>query len=674
MTPESIRLIAHSVAPTVRGRALVALREMLLKGDFAAGKRLEEIDLSRSLGLSRPVLRSLLDHLSFEGLLERLPSGGFAPRQFTIEDIRDAIMARAALEGVAASLAAKRIQDSSELEPARKLNSELAESVASSAPDLPTPEEMSRFGDLNAAFHGAFVAVARSPMLEWSLQRVQSAAFASPAAVVVPAGSDGSRRAFGEHEEILNAIQAGDANRADRLVRQHAHLALEALTSAMEGRPHLSRNIALGLVRNQVSKPLARRTEIRAKGRSKATGSTSERMLDAAAELFREKGFHAATTRELANRLNIQQASLYHHFRKKEDLLHRICGQTMDGFLADLPTALNRAEKASDRIGVFIKAHLRTMLRYPDRTLAMATEFKALSRPHFAEISNKHKQYSHLLESELNSALEEGALRTDISTKLIRLSLLNILNWTPRWFRPNGALSASELTSIYERVFWEGVVNSEFVQVQSPPVLQPSIKRQRRRNAQLGTLERVIHGAAELFARQGYESTSTRNLASLLGIEKATLYYHLEGKEDLLYAICKASIEQLTEDVSAAVEGIEDPLEQLQVWIHAHLTSLLRHQTQHATALAEVRALSADRLAEIVGMRKEYQRRVRSLIESGQKSGRLRTDIAAKYLGLMLEGLLDRTVVWYRKSGDLSPESFAETFRNLFIAGAKLRA
>ena len=248
MTPESIRLIAHSVAPTVRGRALVALREMLLKGDFAAGKRLEEIDLSRSLGLSRPVLRSLLDHLSFEGLLERLPSGGFAPRQFTLEDIRDAIMARAALEGVAASLAAKRIQDSSELEPARKLNSVLAESVASSAPDLPTPEEMSRFGDLNAAFHGAFVAVARSPMLEWSLQRVQSAAFASPAAVVVPAEGDGARRAFREHEEILKAIQAGTLI-APTLVRQHAHLALEALTSAMEGRPHLSRNIALGPVK-----------------------------------------------------------------------------------------------------------------------------------------------------------------------------------------------------------------------------------------------------------------------------------------------------------------------------------------------------------------------------------------------------------------------------------------
>src|SRR5581483_5501880 len=121
MTPDSVRLIADAGTSTVRGRALVELREMLLKGNFATGKRLEEIDLSRSLGLSRPILRSLLDQLSFEGLLEPFPSGGFAPRHFTLEDIRDAVLARSALEAVAAGLAARRIQDPLELEPARKL-------------------------------------------------------------------------------------------------------------------------------------------------------------------------------------------------------------------------------------------------------------------------------------------------------------------------------------------------------------------------------------------------------------------------------------------------------------------------------------------------------------------------------------------------------------------------
>jgi len=56
------------------------------------------------------------------------------------------------------------------------------------------------------------------------------------------------------------------------------------------------------------------------------------RILDAGADLFGEKGFYAATTRELATRLNIQQASLYHHVSNKEELLHRICRQVMDCF------------------------------------------------------------------------------------------------------------------------------------------------------------------------------------------------------------------------------------------------------------------------------------------------------------------------------------------------------
>src|SRR5690242_142819 len=176
-------------ASTLRGRTVLALREMILRGQLEPRKRLEEFDLSRRLEVSRPILRSALDHLASEGLLEPAPSGGFAARHFTLEDIRDVILARSALEGLAAGLAARRIQDPAELEPAREINALLAEAIPQSgASSSPTAEQMSRFGDLNAAFHREFVAKARSPMLSWSLQRLQSAAFASPAAVVIPAG------------------------------------------------------------------------------------------------------------------------------------------------------------------------------------------------------------------------------------------------------------------------------------------------------------------------------------------------------------------------------------------------------------------------------------------------------------------------------------------------------
>jgi DNA-binding GntR family transcriptional regulator/AcrR family transcriptional regulator len=678
MAPDSFSLMNDlNGASTVRGRTVLALREMVLKGQLAPRKRLEEFDLSRRLGVSRPLLRSAVDQLASEGLLEPAASGGYAARHFTLEDIRDAILARSALEALAAGLAAKRIEDPSELEPARQLNAQLAEAIPSHTSSPPTPEEMTRFGDLNAAFHRAFVALARSPMLSWCLDRLQSAAFASPAAVVIPMEGDGARRAFEEHEAILNAIQSGDASRADALVRQHAGLAIHGIESALEGQPHTGRNIGVELVSKkpaQITVNRPGRASQPSKKEETAAGATSARILDAAADLFCEKGFYAATTRELATRLNIQQASLYHHVSNKEELLHRICRQVMECFLTDLPVAMNQAETPSGRINAFIDAHLQVMAQNPRQTLAMVSEFRALSRLHFAEISESYKAYSRLLDSELNAARKSGILRTDISPKYVRLALLNTLNWTPRWFHSSGPLSCKDLSSIYSCIFWEGVISPELREVPAPPPLQRSTGRQRSRVLHRGTLGKFIRGAADLFSKHGYESTSTRDLATLLGMERATLYYHVEGKEDLLYAICKSSIEQLTEDVREATEGISDPLTQLQVGIQTHFVSLLRDQTQHATALAEARALSPERLAEIVSMRKAYQTRARSVLEAGQRAGYIRTDISCKYLGMMLEGLLDRTVVWFKRNGELSPSELGATLCRVFLEGAQHRS
>lgn len=660
-------------ATTVRGRALIALREMLLRGDLPPGKRIEEIELSRRLGVSRPILGALLEHVSSEGLIEAIDSGGYAPRHFTLEDIRDAILARSTLEGLAASLAAKRIHDPAELEPARKLNAQLYQAIQSYLHRPPTAEELNRFGEINAALHEAIVALARSPMLSWCIQRVQSLAFASPAAVVLSTGGASPRHVCEEHDAILNAIQSGDAAQADALVRKHAGLPIQAIEAALQGRPYASRNIALELVGKKTAKPPIAKSS-RPSKKENAAIATAERIVDAAADLFCEKGFHAATTRELAARLSVHQASLYHHISNKEELLHRICQNVMEVFLADLPAALNKAKAGQARISAFIEAHLKVMLQKPNCTLAMVTEFRALSRPHFAEISQKYKEYSRLLDLELNSAQSRGFLRTDIPCRLMRLALLNVLNWTPRWFRPSGALSSTDLSSIYCSVFWDGVIDAGIREVAAIPSLPDTSRRQRTRELHRGTLGKFIRAAAELFSKYGYESTSTRDLANLLGMEKATLYYHVQGKEDLLYAICRASIDQLTADVTAATEGISDPLLQLQIGIQAHVVSLLRDQTQHATALAEARALSPERLSEIVTMRKTYQARMRSVVEAGQKAGFIRRDIAPKYLGLFLEGLLDRSVVWYRRNGELNPVQIGEALCSLFILGARQRS
>jgi AcrR family transcriptional regulator/DNA-binding GntR family transcriptional regulator len=616
------------------------------------------------LSASRPIVRGTLEKLHQEGLLEELPNGGYAPRIFTRQDIADAIEARGALEGLAASLAARRVTDPAELDRARRFQAELVEVTASyCTAKSPTVEQMAHFGELNLAFHQALIALAKSPMLRLAFDRVQSIAFASPAAVVTPAEPGGYSRAIREHEEILRAIQKGDAVRAQKLVREHARFALRGVRNALDHPGRLSPRPTIDSADRR--DPLAKGTPHRAE----LAGATSERVLDAAAALFGEKGFSETTTRAIAARLNIHQASLYYHISTKEDLLYRINRLTLETVEQHVRRAFENKDKPRERLRALIHAHLQGLFENPHRALAAIGEYRSLSRAHHKELTQLRRNYSDLLDKELTAAVKAGIVRKDIPVAVLRLALLNYLNWTPRWFHSSGPLPLDQLARIYDRVFLEGVAAPGQPRPSVPQM--PSSRRTRTGPAQSGTLDKFVRTAAELFSKQGYASTSTRSISTLIGMEKATLYYHVKGKEDLLYLITKSSVEALQEDVQKAIEGVTCPFDQLALLIQAHCMSLLRDQTQHATSLAEVRALSPGRLAEIVSMRKAYQQSIRRIIQAAQNSGSLRTDAEPRYLASMLQGLLDRAVEWYQKGGRLRPAVLSCYFRDIYLYGAQ---
>src|SRR5437667_11882505 len=96
-------------------RALILVREMLLRGEVARGERISELPLVARLGMSRTPIRLALERLAHIGLLEAAATGGFLVREFTLAEVRDAIEVRGVLAGTAARLAAERLVESGEL-------------------------------------------------------------------------------------------------------------------------------------------------------------------------------------------------------------------------------------------------------------------------------------------------------------------------------------------------------------------------------------------------------------------------------------------------------------------------------------------------------------------------------------------------------------------------------
>ncbi len=195
-----------------------------------------------------------------------------------------------------------------------------------------------------------------------------------------------------------------------------------------------------------------------------------------------------------------------------------------------------------------------------------------------------------------------------------------------------------------------------------------------RRADRSSTAERLLDTAAKLFWTKGYASTTTREIADVLGVRKASLYHHIGSKEDLLFQISVHSLEHITREVTVAVEACDDPVERVRTLIHAHVSSMIEDQDKHSVMLTELRALSPGRRAEIVAMRDDYERLVAGVLDRACVAGVLRDDVPVKYLALSLLNLLNWSIFWFQRDGGLSPDQLADYLAALYLSGASKAA
>ncbi len=216
-------------------RATLALREMLVQGQFRPGERMREIPLAKHLGVSRIPLRLALERLANEGFLEMRPTRGFLVQQFSIEDIYDAIDLRGSLEGTAARLAAERLTDAGQVDVLRVLNDEMTTLVRRRKLTL---DYVAEYIVRNSQFHAEVLALSGSRLLRRAMEQVCSHPFASPSAFlkrhyVAPESHELFLISVDHHRGIIEAIAARESGRAESIAREHARVARRNLECAL---------------------------------------------------------------------------------------------------------------------------------------------------------------------------------------------------------------------------------------------------------------------------------------------------------------------------------------------------------------------------------------------------------------------------------------------------------
>ena len=215
----------------VDNRIAQRIRELIVEGALPPGTRVAEAAIAERLGVSRTPVRSALPALAGEGLLEPAGKRGYAVRNFTVEDSYRATEIRCVLEGYAARELAAR-DDRGDV--VRELRQTLREGDAIFAKGYVVKDDESAYADMNGRFHDLIVDGARDPLLSDLIHRVYSVPFVAPNVVafkripleeIYPILTSGNH----QHHAIVDAIEAGQSDLAESLMRGHSSPARRSL-------------------------------------------------------------------------------------------------------------------------------------------------------------------------------------------------------------------------------------------------------------------------------------------------------------------------------------------------------------------------------------------------------------------------------------------------------------
>jgi DNA-binding GntR family transcriptional regulator len=208
-------------------RAVDALRELILRGDFAAGVRLGEVELAERLGVSRTPIREALTRLAAEGLVEITPNRGAKVTSWTVGELEAVFELRAALEPRLTGLAVPRATPAD----ADALDALAAEMIAVGAPGA--HQDLDALVPLNREFHGRLVALADHPAMASALAGAVHAPIVLRNFHTYDEAS--LRRSLAHHAEIVAALRAGDPAWAAAVMTAHIHNARAVMVRAARG-------------------------------------------------------------------------------------------------------------------------------------------------------------------------------------------------------------------------------------------------------------------------------------------------------------------------------------------------------------------------------------------------------------------------------------------------------
>ncbi len=193
-----------------------------------------------------------------------------------------------------------------------------------------------------------------------------------------------------------------------------------------------------------------------AKIRNKKNSTKKDAIIEKAAKLFREKGFGAASMRDLAEDVGVEAASLYNHIQSKSGILQTICFKVANDFLSHLDTVQQSTEPVLNKVERIIRFHIRMMMDQYEFVYISDHEWRHLPEPYLSNFLNQRRNYRRSLSDLIARGIERGEMK-EIEPYVAVLTLLSAISGIESWHRSRKTIAADVLENNMVKYLIEGL-------------------------------------------------------------------------------------------------------------------------------------------------------------------------------------------------------------------------
>lgn len=180
-------------------------------------------------------------------------------------------------------------------------------------------------------------------------------------------------------------------------------------------------------------------------------------------------------------------------------------------------------------------------------------------------------------------------------------------------------------------------------------------------------LSEVTDAAAQVFARRGYHGAATQDIADVLGIRQASLYYYFDSKEAALEAVCASGVEDYALRAQEVARSDAAASQKVARLVFQHLAPMAERLDYTVVFLRERRFLPPPARKRIRAIEQRYERLIQKIIQQGVAAGELRADLDARMATLALLGLGNSAALWFGREPGVTLERVTRSYVDLLV-------